>query len=127
MFMMTDNSIAEACFYCVPSGSKKLFELVLHLHKLEMMAGMVLHIVHVAGTRMIAQGTEGLSCGDLLEDVMKGEDFSIFVLLYLSALDQLPELEGWLQGMYPHGTLERLAPEDWFQKGHDIRSWYKNR
>ena len=88
---------------------------------------MVLHIIHVAGTRMIAQGTDGLSRGDLLEGVMKGIDFLSYVPVHLSALDRSPELEGWLRGMYPHGTLETLAPEDWFQKGHDIRSWYKNK
>jgi hypothetical protein len=75
MFMMTDNSTAEACFYRGTSSSKKLFELVLRLHKLKMTAGMTLHIIHVAGTRMIAQGTDGLSGGDLLEGVMKGKDF----------------------------------------------------
>jgi hypothetical protein len=126
MFMMTDNSTAEACFYRGSSRTEKLFELVLRLHKLEMTAGMVLHIIHVAGTRMIAQGTDGLSRGDLLEGVMKGEDFLSFVPLHLSALDRSPDLEGWFRGMYPHGTLETLDPCDWFQKGHDIRSWYKN-
>ena len=61
MFMMTDNSTAEACFYRGTSGSRKLFELVLRLHKLEMAAGMLVHIFHVAGTMMIAQGNDGLS------------------------------------------------------------------
>jgi hypothetical protein len=127
MFMMTDNSTAEACFYRGTSGSEKLFELVLRLHRLEMTAGILLHIVHVAGTRMIAQGTDGLSRGDLLEGVMKGEDFLSFVPLHLSALERSPELEGWFRGMFPHGELETLAPEDWFQKGHDVRSWFKNK
>jgi hypothetical protein len=127
MFMMTDNSTAEACFYRGTSGSKKLFDLVLRLHKLEMTSGMVLHIVHVAGTRIIAQGTDGLSRGDLLEGVMKGIPFLSYVPLHLSALERSPELEGWFRGMFPRGELETLAPEDWFQKAHDIRSWTKNK
>lgn len=28
--------------------------------------------------------------------------------------------------MYPHGELETLEPEDWYGKGHDVRSWTKN-
>jgi hypothetical protein len=127
VFMMTDNSTAESCFYRGTSSSRKLFDLVLRLHKLEMTSGMVLHIIHVAGTIMIAQGTDGLLRGNLLEGVMKGEDFLGFIPLHLSALQRSPELEDWFKGMFPKGELEILAPEDWFGKGHDIRSWYKNR
>jgi hypothetical protein len=96
-FMMTDNSTVDACIYRGTLGSRKLFELVLCLHKLEMTAGMVLHNIHVARTRMIAQDTDGLSCRDLLKGVMKGKDFLSFVPLHLSALDCSPELEGWLR------------------------------
>jgi hypothetical protein len=94
---------------------------------MEITAGMTLHIIHIAGTRMIAQGTDGLSRGDFLEGVMKGEEFFSFVPLHLSALERSPELEGWLRGLFPHGELETLAPEDWFKKAHDIRSWTKNK
>ena len=93
IFMMMDNSTAEACFYCGTSISRKLFELVLRLHKLEMTAGLVLHAIHCAGTRMVAQGTDGLSRGDLLEGVMKGDDFLSFVPLHQSALARSPGLE----------------------------------
>ena len=58
-----------------------LFELVLRLRRLEMTVGLILRVVHVAGTQMIAQGTDGLSRGNLLEGVMKGEDFLSFVPL----------------------------------------------
>ena len=69
------------------SNNLKLSELALCLHKLEMTAGMDLHIIHVTGTRMIAQGTDGLSRGDLLKGVMKGIDFLSYVPIHLSALD----------------------------------------
>ena len=88
---------------------------------------MVLHVLHCAGTRMIAQGTDGLSRGNLLEGVMKGEDFQSFIPLCLSALDRSPELEGWFKSIFGRKELEVLAPRDWFGKGHDVRSWYKNR
>jgi hypothetical protein len=121
--MMTDNSTAESCFYRGTSSSYKLFERVLRLRRLEMTAGLIIHVVHCAGTRMISQGTNGLSRGNLLEGVMKGDDFLSFVPLHLLALERSPDLEGWFKGMFRHNELEVLAPGDWFQLGHDIRSW----
>jgi hypothetical protein len=52
-----------------------------------MTAGLVLHVIHCAGTRMIAQGMDGLSWGDLLKGVMKGDDFLSFIPLHQSALE----------------------------------------
>jgi hypothetical protein len=58
---------------------------------------------------------------------MKGEDFLSFIPLHLSAFERSPELEDWFKRMFFHDELETLAPADWFEKGHDIRSWYKKR
>jgi hypothetical protein len=50
-----------------------LFELVLRLRRLEVRCGVPLHIIHVAGTRMIRQGADGLLRGsNTLEGVMGG-------------------------------------------------------
>ncbi len=67
LWLFTDNSTAEGCFYQGGSSSRLLHELVLRLSQAELKHGFVLHAVHVAGTRMIAQGTDGLSRGILLE------------------------------------------------------------
>ena len=48
--------------------------------------GFTLHVVHVAGTRMIEQGTDGLSRGALLEGVMAGQDMLSFVDLLRTAI-----------------------------------------
>ena len=47
---------------------------------------LMLHVVHVAGTRMIEQGTDGLSRGLLLEEVMTGQDILAFVDALLMAI-----------------------------------------
>lgn len=47
----------------VNTDSKLLFDLVLRLHLIKISRMMWLHIVHVAGTRMITQGTDGLPQG----------------------------------------------------------------
>ena len=75
-FIFTDNSTAESAFFKGTSSSPKLFELVLELRELEMRARCKVHIIHVAGTRMIDQGTDGLSRGNFTEGSMRGK--SIF-------------------------------------------------
>ncbi len=60
LFVFTDNSVAESAFFKGTSSSKKLFELMLSLRELQMHKGLVLHMVHVSGKRMISQGTDGL-------------------------------------------------------------------
>ncbi len=71
-FLFTDNSTAESCFYRGSSKSRHLHALVLVLRALEMTHGMVIHVIHVSGKRMIAQGTDGCSRGSLMEGVMAG-------------------------------------------------------
>jgi hypothetical protein len=45
----------------VSSTSPKLHALILCLQKLELLYGLILHIIHVSGKRMIAQGTDECS------------------------------------------------------------------
>ena len=68
--------------------SKLLHDLVLRLRRAEMDYGFTLHVVHVAGTRMIEHGTDGLSRGALLEGVMAGRDMLSFVDLALTAIQR---------------------------------------
>jgi hypothetical protein len=124
VFLFTDNTTAEAVYYRGTSkNKKKLFDLVLRLRRLEMEVGMTLSVIHVAGTRMISQGTDGLSRGNLLEGVMKGEGFQNFVPIHKSAMERSAGLDKWLRRKMGVRVLEVLEPKDWFLKGHDIRGW----
>jgi len=122
LWLFTDNSTAEGCFYRGGSSSRLLHELVLRLRKAELKHGFVLHVVHVAGTRMIAQGTDGLSRGILLEGVNKGEDMLSFIDLSRSAVERhtrlLEFVRSWLDPIV--GESKHLKPEEWFQEGHGI-------
>jgi hypothetical protein len=60
-FLFTANYTARRAFFKDDKKSKFLFELVLCLRLLELQQGMKLHIIHCAGTQMIAQGTDGIS------------------------------------------------------------------
>ena len=115
LFVFTDNSTAESAFYRSTSSSKELFELVLRIRKLELNGSLFLHVIWVAGTRMIAQGTDGLSCGDLDNGVLAGDSMLLHVPLNVSALDRQPQLRSFFLGSVPE-SWEILTPESWFDE-----------
>jgi hypothetical protein len=97
LWMFTDNLTAESCFYKGGSLSQLLHELVLKLRKIELDHSFILHVVHVSGTCMIAQGTNGLSRGLFLEGVMVGRDMLLYVDLAKGAIERQPKLVGYVQ------------------------------
>ncbi len=83
LWLFTNNATAEGCFFHGGSLSKLLHELVLCLRKTELEYDFTLHVVHVAGTRMITQGTDGLSWVIFLEGVVTGKDMLFFVVFFV--------------------------------------------
>jgi hypothetical protein len=118
VFLFTDNSTAEGAYYKGNSSSRKLFELVLQLRQCAMSAGLLLHVIHVSGKRMIAQGTDGLSRGDHTEGVMQGKAMIEFIPLHLTAFERSPELKDWIAQSFGDMNHVFLEPEDWFSTGH---------
>ena len=118
MFMFTDNATAEAAYFKGTSSSEHLFNLVLRIRKLEMTGLCKIHLIHVAGTRMIWQGTDGLSRGDRNAGVMSGESMLSFVPLNISAFIRSTHLTGWIKSWSEPGiretrSLKFLDPNDW--------------
>ena len=129
VFLFTDNSTAEAVIHKGSSSSPLLYELVTILYKLTSMFLCSLNIIHVAGTRMTVQGTDGLSRGDMLEGVLKGRDMLSFVPLHLSAIDRNESRKDWVSSWATqkgYKAPEFLKPSEWFDKGHDIRGYREN-
>jgi len=58
--------------------------------------GLFLHVIHVAGTWMRQQGTDGLSRSWLDTGVLSGTDMLSFVPLHMSALDLQASLARWV-------------------------------
>lgn len=119
----TDNSTAERAYFKGSSTSELLHELITRLRALEIDSGCKIILVHVAGERMKWQGTDGLSRGNLLEGVMKGENMLTYVPLHQSALERSPRLLPWIKSwieIKDGPNLEVLKPEDWFIRGHDF-------
>ena len=122
VFMFTDNSTVEACLYKGSSSSPKLLSLIIRLKAMAMRHGTKVHIFHVAGTRMIEQGTDGVSRGCLAQGIMAGEAMLSFIPIHLSALSRSRLVEPWIRSWCGESAIS-LTPEDWFQEGHDIAGW----
>jgi hypothetical protein len=119
VFLFTDNGVAEAAFYKGNADNRHLFDLVLRLRQFEMTGQLRLHVVHVSGTRMVAQGTDGLSRSDYTSGVMSGANMLEFTPLHLSALDQSLSLFQWLSSWLPE-PVSPLTPEQWFTLGQGV-------
>ena len=72
-----------------------------------------IHFIHVAGTRIIAQGSDRLYQGNLSEGVMKGTPMELFIPLNEGALERSTTLKSWL-AFWTSGGLEFLEQRDWF-------------
>ena len=79
-----------------------------------------IHVVWVSGKRMIAQGTDGLSRGELTSGVMRGMPMLEFVPLHLSVLDHRkgPVLD-FLREITGDEEFVRLQPFQWLLEPHD--------
>jgi hypothetical protein len=124
VFMFTDNATVEACSTKGSSSSPKLLDLVIRLKAMTTAYGVKIHIYHVAGTRMIAQGTDGVSRGYLATGVMAGEAMSSFIPIYKSALERAPMFIEWIKEWAGSDCIV-LNPMGWFGTEHDIDGWHR--
>lgn len=118
VWVFTDNFVTERAFWKGNASSPELFEVVLELRKLEMEGHIFLHVVWVAGTRMIAQGTDGLSRGDFSTGIMLGDAMLHHVPINLTAFERSPALLEWVRSWASSLDAELLSPKDWFHRAH---------
>jgi hypothetical protein len=101
VFIFTDSSTAEATYFKCTSKSQLLFNLILRLQFIHLHAGMTLHFAHIAGTRMIAQGTDGLLRSSGNGGVPLEDDFLSHIPLHLGVLERQPlEVREWVEGWF---------------------------
>ena len=125
VFMFTDNATVEACSYKGSSSLPKLLSLIIRLLSMSTRHGIKLHIFHVAGTRMIAQGTDGVSRGCLAHGVMGGEEMVSFIPIHKSATERSDSLLPWIRSWCGQSSIA-LSEADWFDVGHDIDGWFRS-
>jgi hypothetical protein len=122
IFVFTDNSTVESCCVRGTSSSPKLLALVIQLRALTTKFSLKINVFHVAGTRMIEQGTDGVSRGFLGGGVMAGEAMTSFIPIHLGALERHPPVSSWIRSWSTDSLIE-LSPRNWFEEGHDIQGW----
>lgn len=88
IFLFIDNIVANYAYDKSLSSCKALYDLVLRLRLVQQKEGIMLHVVHVAGTRMIKYGVDGLSRGETGEGAMQGKEMISFIPLHLDALER---------------------------------------
>jgi hypothetical protein len=119
LFIFTDNFVTESVFYKGAATSPLLHSLVQRLRMLQLHGGLFIHVIWVAGTRMIEQGTDGLSRGDLNSGAMAGKEFLGYVPLDKGALELSPQLADWISDTLPgRHDWSVLSPEGWYSDGH---------
>ena len=120
VFMVTDNSTVEGAFYKGNTPSRALFEEIMKLKGCEIKYQFILYVMHCSGTRMISQGTDGVSRGVLNEGSLGGMPLRSFLPVNLNALERSQGLKVWINSWMPQGY-HILTPEEWFVEGHDLR------
>ena len=121
MFLFTDNSTSESAYHNGTSKSKKLFSLVVELKLMEIMYSLKVHLIHVSGTRMIAQGTDGISRGMLMEGVLAGKGMLSFIPIAKPCHLRSPSLLRWVRGWILEPTIQPLTEMQWLWEGHGLK------
>ena len=120
LFFFTDNDAAQNCYHNGTSSSKLLFDLIVRLKKLELNFGLRLHIIHVSGKRMINQGTDGVSRGNMMEGVLTGRKMLTYIPIHLSAIERSNKLLTWVRTWCGNESLTPLSPTDWLWRGQGL-------
>ena len=112
LWLATDNKNAANCWHHGSSRSRRLFELVLKLKKICLRGNVVLRLVHIAGTRMIQMGIDGLSRGELQLGQL-AVPLAAGLPLHLTPIDRSPALRDWL-ATWISEVFRVATPMDWF-------------
>ncbi|KAL7527171.1 hypothetical protein ACHAXR_001836 [Thalassiosira sp. AJA248-18] len=120
VFVFTDNSVFESTFYKGHSQDKKLSDIIFRLHKATRDGGLILHVIHVAGTRMKSWGVDGLSRGDLLDGMMDGQDPLSFISLAEEGANERSggHVKEWVNSWWNdwgHIPLVEVGKDQWFE------------
>ena len=122
LVLATDIEVVEATIYKGNLSSPLLFDLVLRLKTVQLRYSCQLIVTQVAGTRMISQGTDGVSRGSLQEGVAAGEKMLKHCPWNKSALETSKQLISWVEDWVGYKP-NVLTPEQWYTLGHDVNGW----
>ena len=122
LFIFTDNATTESAFHNRTSSSKTLSDLILIIRVIQIKWSTRIHIIHIAGSRMIEQGTDALSRGNLCEGVLLRKNMLSFIQIAKTAIERSPLLLNWIREWTNMSTLIPLKAEEWHWKGQCLLS-----
>jgi hypothetical protein len=96
LFIFVDNEVTERTWFNGTSSSVELFELVVELRQEEIIGNFIVKMIHISGERMIREGTDALSRGEVHARDLMNE------ILHNVPLDEAPcarspKLREWVQ------------------------------
>ena len=92
LLVFTDKWIFERVFYKGNLKISMLFETLLHLHEIKMEGRLIMHVLHVLGTRMVEAGIYGLSRVSNTGFIIRGIENLKFIPLQLGSLERSKDL-----------------------------------
>jgi hypothetical protein len=109
-----NNEVKERAWYNGTPSNKLIFELGRDVRHETLIGNFTLHVVHVAGMRMIEEGTDALSRGEIhAHDLMN--EYAHSVPLDRTALQRVPAILDWVK--YVCGdTISVATSEQWFEE-----------
>jgi hypothetical protein len=116
VWLATDNSTAASAYYRGTSTSKTLHEMIVELRMLSLKGNFMLHLFHVAGTRMIQSGVDALSRGELHISSLE-KAIQTLMPLHLSPIQRSSSLQQWLQS-WLDSKFWICEPTHWFYEAH---------
>ena len=93
LFMHADNSTVEGAVMKGNSLSPKLHKLVKDLKRAEIYFSFRTYVIHMSGKRMIAQGTDRVSRGELNEAFLLSRPIRELIPINKSAIERSYELK----------------------------------
>ena len=90
-----------------------MFEIVIRLYQVHIRDESILHVIHIAGTRMIESGIDGISRGDNLGGMMRGMNPLQLVPLYQGSVVRSDRLELWIRTCWGE-SLTSIIAKYWF-------------
>ena len=122
VFLITDNMVFESCYYKGYSDSPKLTDIIFDLRKAQRDGGVIVHVIHVAGTRMKDMGIDDLSRGHLMDGIIAGKHPLSFFPFNEGANERSGnKLKVWIESWWDNwdgGTLVEMTKDLWFESRH---------
>jgi hypothetical protein len=123
LIIFGDNEVTERAWFNGTSSSPELFDLVLELRHEEIIGNFVITMIHISGERMIREGTDALSRGEVhARDLMNSVLHT--VPLNEAPCARFPLLREWVRSWAGEDVCF-ATPEHWFEEATQQHEYHE--